>query len=70
MLTKDEDTFCEGNLIFEKGICLSIFYCLCFVGDISANILETQATEEIYPDLEGEEDFRISDDRGVALEGS
>ena len=34
---------------------LSIFYCLCFVEDISVDMAEEQVTEEINPDLkEGE----------------
>ena len=54
-----EDPFCEGYGVFEKGVCLSIFYCLCFVEDISENIAEKQVTEETDLDLEGGEDFRI-----------
>ena len=37
-----------------------IFIYLCFVEDISENTMDKKVTEEIYPDLEGEEDFRIS----------
>ena len=39
-----------------------IFYCLCFVEDISANITEKQVMEETYPDFYWEKDFSIYDD--------
>ena len=42
---------------------LYIFYCLCFVEEISMNTAEKQAMEERDPDLKCEEYFMISDDR-------
>ena len=42
---------------------LSIFYCLYFVQEISADMVGKQAMEERDPYLEGEEDFRIYDGR-------
>ena len=49
--------------MFEKVMYLSIFYCLSFVKEISANVVEEQVTEEKDPDLEGEENFRVYYDR-------
>ena len=49
--------------MFEKGMYLSIFYCLCFVEVISVHTAEEQVMEERDPDIEWEEDFRISTDR-------
>ena len=49
--------------MFEKGIYLFIFYCLCFVEEIPENTVEEQVMEETYQDLEGEDIFRISNDR-------
>ena len=59
LLTIDGGPVCKGYGMFEKGMHLSIFYCLCFVEDISENIAEKQVTEETDLDLEGGEDFRI-----------
>ena len=63
LFTINWDTVCEGDGMFKKVINLSIFYCLCFVEEISANISEKPVMEETDPDLEWEEDFIISDDR-------
>ena len=63
LLTIDGGPVCEGDGMFKKVINLSIFYCLCFVEEISANISEKPVMEETDPDLEWEEDFIISDDR-------
>ena len=41
---------------------MSIFYCLCFVEDISPDIAEEEVMEEKDPDLQCEENFRVSDD--------
>ena len=49
--------------MFEKGIYLYILYFLCFVEDISVNMEENQVMEETCSDLEGEDYFRIYDDR-------
>ena len=40
LLTIDGYPVCEGYGTFGKGIYFSIFYCLCFVEDISPNIVE------------------------------
>ena len=40
-----------------------MFYCLGFVEDISANIVEKQVIEAINPDLKGEGGFSFYDDR-------
>ena len=37
--------------MFVKGIHLSVFYCLCYVKDISTDMPEYQVSEEKYPDL-------------------
>ena len=41
---------------------LSIFYCFCFVEEVSVHITAKQATEERYPYPEREEYLRISID--------
>ena len=56
------DPVYEGYETFGKGMYLSIFYCLCFVDEVSIHIAEKQETEERYPDLKWEEDFRIYND--------
>ena len=43
--------------MFGKGIYLSVFYCLCYVKDISTDVLEYQVSEERYLDLNEEEDI-------------
>ena len=45
------------------GICmyLSMFCCLCYVKDISIDILEEHVLEERYPDLNEEEEIRMKD---------
>ena len=37
----------------------SLFYCLCYEMNISTDMLEDQVSEEIYPDLNEEEDIRL-----------
>ena len=51
ILTINGDTFFEDSIIFEKVIYFSIFYCLCFVGYISVDMVEEQVTEETEPYL-------------------
>ena len=53
----------EEGLIFEEGVYFSVFYYLHFVKEITMGMLEEQSREERDPDLEGEEDIRLSDDR-------
>ena len=45
--------------IFGKCMYLSVFYCLCYVKDISTDTLEDQVAEERDPDLNKEEDIRL-----------
>ena len=51
-----------------------MFYCLCYVKDISPDVLEEQVSEERDPDLNKEEYIIIEDSmeerwRGVAEDG-
>ena len=62
LLSINWDTVYGGDGTFGKGINLSVFYCLCFVEEISVNIAEKQAMEERNPNIEQEEDLRISND--------
>ena len=41
----------------------SVFYCLCYVKDISTYMFEDQVSEERDPDLNEEEDFRLDEIR-------
>ena len=45
--------------MFVKGVCLSVFYCLCYFNDISTDMLEYQVAEERDPDLNEEYDIRL-----------
>ena len=49
--------------MFEKGLYLYIFYCLCFVEDISENMEEKKLMEETDSDLEGQDYFSVPGDR-------
>ena len=60
LLTIYGDPVCELYGMFENLIYLFIFYYLCFVEDISVDIAYKQVMEDIDPDLEWQEDFRIS----------
>ena len=42
----------ELDGMFEKIMPLSIFYCLCFVEEISVDMVEEHVVEETDPDLE------------------
>ena len=42
-----------------KRCVFSVFYCLCYVTDISTDMSEDQVAEEIDPDLNEEEDIRL-----------
>ena len=53
ILTINGDTFFEDSIIFEKVMYFSIFYCLCFVGDISVDMVEEQVMDEKEPYLNG-----------------
>ena len=43
--------------MFGKGVYLPVFYCLCYVIDISTYISEEQVSEERDLDLNEEEDI-------------
>ena len=45
--------------MFGKGIYLSVFYCLCYVTDISTDFSEDQVAEERYLDRNEEENIRL-----------
>ena len=47
--------------MFGNGMYLSIFYWFWYEMDISTGIYEEQVSEEIYPDLDEEEDTRMDD---------
>ena len=49
--------------IFEKGIYFYLFYCLCYVKDISRDMFQEQVLEQIEPDLNEEEYIRMEDIR-------
>ena len=41
----------------------SVIYCLCYVKEISTDLLEEQVLEERDPDVNEEEDIRMEDSR-------
>ena len=45
--------------MFGKVMHLYVFYCLCYVTDISTDMSEDQVAEERDPDLNQEEDVRL-----------
>ena len=49
--------------MFERGMHFYVFYCLCYVKNISMNMLEEHVLEEIYPYLDDEEDIIMTDSR-------
>ena len=59
LLNIDGDTDAEEPCMIENGMYLSIFYCLCYVEEISTDILEEQMSEERDPDLKKDEDIRM-----------
>ena len=61
LLTIDRDPGVEEPCMFEIGMYLSVFYCLCYVKGISTDMLEEQASEERDPDLNEEEGIRMED---------
>ena len=73
-MTIDGDSVVEEVQMFERGMHVYLFYCLCYVKEISTDMLEEQVSEERYPDLNEEEDIRMKDSgeehcRGVAEDG-
>ena len=63
LLSINWDTVYGVDGTFGKVINLSIFYCLCFVEEISVNVVEKQEMEEREQNIQQEEYFRISNDR-------
>ena len=59
LLTIVGDTELVEPCMFGKGICLSVFYCLCYEMSISTHMSEEQVLEERNTDLNGEEDIRM-----------
>ena len=49
--------------MFGKGMCLYVFYCLCYEMDISTDMSEEQVPEERDPDLNEEEDIKLDEIR-------
>ena len=49
--------------MFGRGMCLSVFYCLCYEMDISTYMSEEQVLDKIYMDLNEEEDIRMDEIR-------
>ena len=47
----DGDTEVAEPCMFQRGMHLLVFYCLCYVMDISTDMLEEQVSEERDPDL-------------------
>ena len=47
--------------MFGKGVYLSVFYCLCYVKDISTDMWEDQVSEESCLNLNEEEDIRLNE---------
>ena len=45
--------------MFEKGVCMSVLYCLCFKNEKSTDMLEDQLREEGNHDLELEDELFI-----------
>ena len=63
LLNIDGDPDVEETCMLERGVYFSVFYCLCYVKEISTDMLEKMVSEEIYPDLNEEEDIRMEDSR-------
>ena len=49
--------------MFERGIYLYVIYCLCYVKEISTDMLDEQVPKERDLDLNEEEDIRMEDSR-------
>ena len=46
-----------------KEVCICIFNCLCLVNELKTDILEEQVLEERDPDLNEEDDIKMTDSR-------
>ena len=62
-MTIDGDSVVEESPMFERGMHFSVFYCLCYVKEISTDMLEKKVSEERYTDLNEEEDIIMEDSR-------
>ena len=62
-MTIDGDSVVEESPMFERGMNFSVFYCLCYVKEISTDMLEKKVSEERYTDLNEEEDIIMEDSR-------
>ena len=49
--------------MFERGMYFSVFYCLCYLKEISTDMLEEQVLEDRDLYLNAEEDIRTEDSR-------
>ena len=49
--------------MFEIYMYLSVFYCLCYIEDISTDMQEEQVSKQIHTDANEEEDTRMKDSR-------
>ena len=49
--------------MFVKGMYLSVFYCLCYDTNLTAEYSEEQMVEERYPDLDEMDDIRFDEIR-------
>ena len=45
--------------MFQVGMYLSVFYCLCYVKEILMDMLKEKASEDRDPNLNEEEDTRV-----------
>ena len=61
LLTINGDTEFGSPCIFGKCMYLSVFYCLCYVTDVSSDMSEDKVAEERDPDLNEEEDTRLDE---------
>ena len=59
-MTIDGGPVYEGDCMIEEGFYLSVFYCLCFVKEISTDMLGEQSREKRESGLEVEESIMLS----------
>ena len=62
-MTVDGGPVVKEGYIFERDVYFYVFYCLCFVDDISTYMLEEQLSEERDPHVDEEEDKKMADSR-------
>ena len=63
LLTIDGDPDVVEPFMFGEGMYLSEFYFLCYDMDTSTYVSEKQFSEDIYKDLNEEEDIRMDNSR-------